>query len=52
MPGRRRGREFLASLGLDTSAPAELRLVEALPAVQGGAAAYGCKVKSETASMC
>jgi hypothetical protein len=38
---------FLASLGLDTSAAAELQLVEALPAVQGGAAAYGCKVKSE-----
>lgn len=38
---------FLASLGLDTTAAAELRLVEALPAVQGGAAAYGCKVKSE-----
>lgn len=39
--------KFLASLGLDTTAAAELRLVEALPAVQGGAAAYGCKVKSE-----
>ena len=38
---------FLASLGLDTSEAAELRVVEALPAVQGGAAAYGCKVKSE-----
>ena len=39
--------QFLASLGLDTTAAAELHLVEALPAVQGGAAAYGCKVKSE-----
>jgi hypothetical protein len=38
---------FLASLGLDTTAAAELRLVEALPAIQGGAAAYGCKVKAE-----
>jgi hypothetical protein len=38
---------FLASLGLDTRAATELRLVETLPAVQGGAAAYGCKVKSE-----
>ena len=38
---------FLASLGLDTSAPAEVRLVEALPAIQGGAAAYGCKVKAD-----
>jgi len=38
---------FLASLGLDTSAAGELRLVEALPAIQGGAAAYGCKVKAE-----
>ncbi|MGE5161617.1 MAG: DUF6639 family protein [Betaproteobacteria bacterium] len=40
--------KFLASLGLDTAAAAEVRLVEALPAVQGGAAAYGCKVKSES----
>jgi len=38
---------FLAALGLDTSAAAEVRLVETLPAIQGGAAAYGCKVKSE-----
>jgi len=38
---------FLASLGLDTSAAAEVRLVEALPAIQGGAAAYGCKVKAD-----
>jgi hypothetical protein len=38
---------FLASLGLDTTSAAELRLVEALPAIQGGAAAYGCKVKAE-----
>ena len=38
---------FLASLGLDTSTPGEIRLVEALPAIQGGAAAYGCHVKSE-----
>ena len=29
---------FLASLGLDTSTPGEIRLVEALPAIQGGAA--------------
>ena len=39
---------FLASLGLDTSTPGEIRLVEALPAIQGGAAAYGCHVKSES----
>jgi hypothetical protein len=38
---------FLASLGLDAGAAGELRLVEALPAIQGGAAAYGCKVKAE-----
>jgi hypothetical protein len=38
---------FLASLGLDTSLAAELRLVESLPAEHGGAAAYGYKVKSE-----
>jgi hypothetical protein len=40
--------KFLASLGLDTTPSAELRLVEKLPAVQGGAVAYGCKVKSES----
>jgi hypothetical protein len=38
---------FLASLGLDTTTAAEMRMVEALPAIQGGAAAYGCKVKAE-----
>ena len=38
---------FLASLGLDTSTPGEIRLVKALPAIQGGAAAYGCKVKAD-----
>lgn len=38
---------FLASLGLDTTTAAEMRMVEALPAIQGGAAAYGCKVKSD-----
>ena len=43
---------FLASLGLDTSAAAEMRLVEALPAIQGGAAAYGCKVKSDEPHLC
>ena len=39
--------KVLASIGLDTSVAAEVRLVEALPAIQGGAAAYGCHVKSE-----
>jgi hypothetical protein len=39
--------KFLASLGLDTSATAEVHLVEALPAVQQGARAYGCKVKAD-----
>ena len=38
---------FLASLGLDTSATAEVRLVEALPEVQQGVRAYGCKVKAD-----
>jgi hypothetical protein len=32
--------KFLASLGLDTSAAAEIRLVEALPEIQQGARAY------------
>ncbi len=39
--------KFLASLGLDTNAAAEVRLVEALPEVQHGARAYGCKVKAD-----
>jgi len=39
---------FLASLGLDTTTAADMRLVEALPAIQGGAVAYGCKVKSDS----
>jgi|OpeIllAssembly_1097287.scaffolds.fasta_scaffold437243_2 hypothetical protein len=39
--------EFLTSVGLDASAPAEIRLVEALPEIQQGARAYGCKVKAD-----
>jgi hypothetical protein len=39
--------KFLASLGLDTSAAAEVRLVEALPEVPVGARAYGCKAKAD-----
>jgi hypothetical protein len=39
--------EFLAALGFDTSAAAEVRLVVALPEVQQGAGAYGCKVKAD-----
>lgn len=38
---------FLTSLGLDTSAAAEIRVVEALPAIQQGVRAYGCKVKAD-----
>ncbi|MGZ9032370.1 MAG: DUF6639 family protein [Burkholderiaceae bacterium] len=38
---------FLASLGLETGSAAEVLLVEALPAIQGGPAAYGCKSKSD-----
>jgi hypothetical protein len=39
--------KFLASIGLDTSVAAEVRLVEALPELQQGARAYGCKVKAD-----
>lgn len=39
--------KFLATLGLDTSAAAEVRLVEALPEVPQGVRAYGCKVKAD-----
>lgn len=39
--------DFLESLGLDGSAPAEIRLVAVLPEIPPGARAYGCKVKAD-----
>ena len=39
--------EFLQPLGLDASAPAEIRLVAVLPELQPATPAYGCKVKAD-----
>jgi hypothetical protein len=38
---------FLRALGLDTAAPVEVRFVERIPDVVGGAMALGCNVNAE-----